>query len=318
MTPRPATPVGPLRIVGLSFRIQRFEWVIVVGATVLSVLVSALVSAWIRAAGFDRCLTDEAASLSVKCQTGVVVWLYRVAEMSMNLVPIFPVVAGLLVGGPIVARELESGTARLAWSLGPSRLRWFIHRALPAMVVVTVAGLAIGATSDALLHLVRPDVDIDQTFAGFRARGMLVAVDALVVASIALALGSIIGRAVPTLVLSLVLIGALTVAVEKVESQLLTSEAQSKTNYSFNGNDLYIASRIQNDDGRIITYDELYAIHPEFNENGYNPDQYPDVTLYIPGSRYHDVERREAAALLAIAGLFIVLAAGTVVRRRPR
>ena len=53
---------------------------------------------------------------------------------------VFPVVAGLLAGGPIVARELESGTARLAWSLGPSRLRWFVQRAVPILASVLVAG----------------------------------------------------------------------------------------------------------------------------------------------------------------------------------
>jgi len=307
-----------LRIAALTFRIQRFEWTVVVGATLLSVVVSALVAGWIRSAGFDKCLTDEAASNTLRCQTALAPWLFRIAQMSMNLVPIFPVIAGLLVGGPIVARELETGTARLAWSLAPSRLRWFIQRALPPLLMVTVAGLLIGMTADALLHLTRPDLDIEKTFDGFRGRGLLVAVEALLVASVALALGSILGRSVPTLVLSLVLIGGLTIAVDKVETQLLTNEAESTTSYNFSGGDLYIASRIQNDDGRIITYEELFALHPEFNENGYNPEQYPDVTLFIPGSRYHDVEGREALALTGIAGLFLLVAAATVVRRRPR
>ena len=32
---------------------------------------------------------------------------------------------GLFLGVPIVARELERGTVRLAWSLAPSRWRWY-------------------------------------------------------------------------------------------------------------------------------------------------------------------------------------------------
>jgi len=42
------------------------------------------------------------------------------------------------------------------------------------------------------------------------------------------------------------------------------------------------------------------------------------VTLYIPGSRYHEIEMREALALGGVAGLFAVVGAITVMRRRPR
>ena len=318
MTARTSIPVTrPLRIIGLTARIQRFEWTIVVGATVLSVVVSALIAAWIRSAGFDKCLTDDAVSQTLRCQTGIAPWLFRATRLSLAVVPIFPVVAGLLVGGPVVARELEAGTARLAWSLSPSRLRWFVHRAAPALVMVTLAGLTIGLTADALLHLGRPDLDIDRTFEGFRSRGLLVAVNSLVVASIALAIGSIIGRMVPTLILSLILIGFLMQAVDKVEAQLLANEAQTTT-FDYAKGDYYLANRIQDKDGAILTFDEFFRLHPDLGDVGYNPDEYPNVTLYIPGSRYHEVEAREAVALVAIAGLFIVLAAATTARRRPR
>jgi hypothetical protein len=42
------------------------------------------------------------------------------------------------------------------------------------------------------------------------------------------------------------------------------------------------------------------------------------VVLYIPGIRYHDIERREALVLTGIAGLFVAAAAVVVARRRPR
>jgi hypothetical protein len=307
-----------LRIATLTFRIQRFETTLVVGATLLSVLVSALVTTWIRTAGYDRCLTDEALSTTAFCQASIGPWLYRVARLSGSLVPVFPIVAGLLAGAPIVARELETGTARLAWSLGPSRLRWFVQRAGPPIVMVFSAGLLIGLTADALLHLTQPTLDIDQTFAGFRQRGVLIGVQALLVASVALAMGAILGRAVPTMVLSLILAGGVMIATDRVETQLLTSEAQVTLSYSWSGSDYYLESRFQLPDGRVVTYEQLAALHPEVNEFGFDPELYPTVTLYIPGSRYHDIERREALALTAIAGLFVALAAVTVVRRRPR
>ena len=128
----------------LSFRIQRFETTIVVGAAILSLVVSAIVIWLANSPTFALCHGDDQASLSSACQTGIFPWLNRVARLSLAIVPVFPIVAGLLAGGPIVARELENGTARLAWSLGPSRLRWFVQRAGPIilMVAAAFAGLA--------------------------------------------------------------------------------------------------------------------------------------------------------------------------------
>ena len=112
-----------LRGAFLSFRIQKFETTIIVGAAILSVAVSTLVIWLYSSPNFARCLVDDQSSFNSACQTGIFPWLSKIARLSAGLVPIFPVVAGLLAGGPIVARELETGTARLAWSLGPSRLR---------------------------------------------------------------------------------------------------------------------------------------------------------------------------------------------------
>jgi hypothetical protein len=307
-----------LRVAALSFRIQRFEATLVIGAALLSVLVSTIVITWIGTAGYDRCLTDEAASLSGFCQASIAGWLFRIARASMTIVPVFPIVAGLLIGGPIVARELESGTARLAWSMSPSRLRWFLHRAVPALALAVVAGLAIGSIADALLHVSDPNLVIDQSFAGFRQRGVLIGVQTLLIASIALAIGSILGRAVPTFVLSLVLFGGISTAIDKVETQLLTNEALVSDSFQYDGGGLYLESRIKMPTGEVLTWEQMSIQHPEIINNGYDPEVYRDVVLYIPGERYHDIERREALVLIGIAILFVAVAAVTVVRRRPR
>ena len=53
-----------------------------------------------------------------------------------------PGVLGIILGVPIVARELEMRTTALAWSLTPSRSRWLLARFLP-MLLVGVVGLGI-------------------------------------------------------------------------------------------------------------------------------------------------------------------------------
>ena len=53
----------------------------------------------------------------------------------MGLLIFLSFAAGLFLGVPVVARELERGTARLAWSLAPSRMRWYLARLLPLLVL---------------------------------------------------------------------------------------------------------------------------------------------------------------------------------------
>ena len=307
-----------LRSAILTFRIQRFETTVVVGAAVLSVVVSAIVIALWNAGGYARCATDETLQSTSFCQASIGTLLSRIARLSASIVPVFPVVAGLLVGGPIVARELESGTARLAWSLAPSRLRWFGQRVIPILAMALLAGLAIGMTADALMHLLQPSMNLDGSFVGFRGRGLLVAVEGLLVASIALAFGAILGRTVPTIVLTLVLVFAVGIAVDKVEREVLTNEAVLGDDFSFNDENLYIDSRLRMPDGAIVTWEQLNTQYPQYANGWDDTSGIQNVTLYIPGARYHDVERREAAALGGLAVLFVGLAAVAVVRRRPR
>ncbi len=304
----------------LSFRIQRFEATLVIVAAVLSVLVSTAVVWGLGAGEFGRCLGDDPAALGSVCQTGLYPWLNRVARLSLSIVPIFPLVAGLLAGGPIVARELETGTARLAWSLGPSRMRWLAQRAVPILATVAIASLAIGLTAEALTHVLRPAVDLDQSFVGFRNRGLLIAMEAILVASVALALGAILGRSGPTLLFSLILVFAIGMAVDKVERELLTNEAAvaDASTFAFDDANFVVDNRLRFPDGTILTLEAAMATHPEI-QNGWDESSgIASVVLYVPGARYHDVERREALAMLVISALFVAVAAASVLRRRPR
>jgi hypothetical protein len=52
-----------------------------------------------------------------------------------------PLFAGMFLGAPVVARELEHGTHRLVWTQGVTRLRW----ALSKISFVVAAAVAVGA-----------------------------------------------------------------------------------------------------------------------------------------------------------------------------
>jgi hypothetical protein len=56
-----------------------------------------------------------------------------------------PLVVGVFVGAPLVARELESGTFRFAWTQGRGRLRWTAGKLLLLGTAVTLLALAFAA-----------------------------------------------------------------------------------------------------------------------------------------------------------------------------
>lgn len=70
-------------------------------------------------------------------------WLYDGTWTWLRLVLLLmPVLAGMFLGAPLLAREIETGTARFAWSQGAGRIRWLIATVIP--VALILLGIAAG------------------------------------------------------------------------------------------------------------------------------------------------------------------------------
>jgi hypothetical protein len=300
----------------LTYRISRFEFVAIVVAAIASVVVSAVVVTWIRQSGYLACMTSAGGAPTVAClglfEDGQ--WFERIARASLGLVPVFPFVAGAVLGAPVVARELDRGTARLAWSLSPSRTRWLIHRLVPALVVVLAASAAVGVVAEWLTAIQAPGVDLSRSFIGFHERGLLIATSALVIASIGVLVGAVIGRPLPALIAAIVLGGLTLLAVSELHKNVMRGETISQSDDIYNESDLYLDGRFQLPDGTLATWEELVALDPSIQETG---PTYPFVSLVIPGTRYQAIEIREAAAHVGLIVVFLAGAGVVVQRRRP-
>jgi hypothetical protein len=301
----------------LTYRINRFEILAITIATVLSVVVSAAVVAWLTQSGYTTCRGDEFGNLEPRClnMSAIGEWVLKIDRVSLSLVPIFPFIAGLILGGPLVAREIDRGTARLAWSLSPSRLRWYVHRVAPVLVVLGATAMVIGVVADRLLAAMITDEDLANSFMGFHGRGVLIATGTLLIGATGIAVGAVLGRTIQTLLLSLVLGGLLLTAVSEVDQKVfMPTETVVDASNNYSDRNLYIDSRFQLPDGTLATWEQLVAIDPSVMENGPN---YPNVSLMIPGERHREIETREAIAQLGIAALMLVAGALVVLRRRP-
>ena len=67
---------------------------------------------------------------------------YPTAETVTGFLQVLPALVGVFVGGPVLARELETGTFRFAWTQGCGRLRWAVDKLALLAIAVTVAAAA--------------------------------------------------------------------------------------------------------------------------------------------------------------------------------
>jgi hypothetical protein len=311
--------------VRLTLRLNRFELLafgIGIGALVVAAFAAAAYIEGLRP-GSD-CYAI-AGALPPACEEAVRRFYEAQSTLSgLVLPPLLGVTyaAGLFLGVPIVARELERGTVRLAWSLAPSRWRWFVARAIPILVVLIVLTFAAGVAADRLFAASTPGapgVDLSRSFDGYGARGGLLASRAVFVFAVSVVVGSVVGRALPALIVAALVAWIGLFGGIKVHERILQGEAVAvPSDQDFNGGgssgDMFIDQKFVLPDGTLVGWTYFNGSDP-FDQNG-NP-LYPMVSMVIPGERYRSVETREALVLAggSLAGL--ALAAFVVSRRRP-
>jgi hypothetical protein len=246
-------------------------------------------------------------------------WGY-VALGGLVLLPIIP---GLILGIALVGKEIDRGTAVFAWSLAPSRRRWFLTRAMPIGTVIVAASLAGGFLGDWLEALRDPGVDPGGTFEHMGIRGWPVAGMALAAFGLALACGAIFGRILPALLLAIVLTGATWAAVNVGTYALLSNETVYVPGVD-GGPTGPIRWRVVDylivaPTGEILTWQQAYE---RYGDPGVltGPDaavQLGSVLAVNPGQMYPLVAAR-MALLYGVVGLAAsVLAVAEVDRRRP-
>lgn len=309
----------------LAFRLHRFE---IVGFGVLIGLLT--VAAFIVAGNLDatgygaRCdPMDSIGGNPPECERmGQAFYDMQGTQVSpvQGILMVLPFLLGALVGAPLVARDLERGTSRLAWSLAPSRLRWFVARLVPVLVVVFVLSFVAGAALDRLMAAVEPRVDISASFAGYGSRGVVLAARAAFVFAIGVAVGAVMGRMLPALIVTAIVAYVGLAGGMSVHGMILASEAVLVDDGGDGGvpGAMYFDQRIRTPDGRVMTWDELSALLP-YPEDGsdWPPAGYTYVALVVPGERYRFVEAREVAALGAGSLVALGIGAFAVRRRRP-
>jgi hypothetical protein len=311
----------------LAFAMQRFELLLLLGGSLLLV-VAGLALAWqIRVARTDELACIRAAPPPVEgSRTGPCsefqprLEILETGATFMHVGAIVtPFVLGMFLGVPIVAREVEHRTAGIAWSLSRSRRRWLVQRAAPTLVLVAVATLAVGIAGEVLTRAMPWAEGAEVGFTDYPARGPLLAVRGVAVFSIGLAVGTLVPRQLPALLLGAGFTLALFVGVTLDMDERMRREAVPLTSQEMQqgASQMVYDSAVRVDaTGELISSDDFYADHPEAMEGEWPPGFTP-LMYAVPGSRYGDFVARESAILGAVALVALGTTTVAVSRRRP-
>jgi hypothetical protein len=245
----------------------------------------------------------------------------QAVQLLQMVIGFVPYGLGLILGVPLVAREVEQRTALIAWPLAKSRVRWLAWRALPIVVVglLLVGVLAFAAEQMSQAYLPKSDLG----YLLFGTRGVPLVVRGLVAIVLGIALGALSGRLLPALLVGIGLCVALSVAFDTVRDRWLPSVELAAAESPFEGgNPMTTAVLYRLPDGTIIGNEEGEAmIEAAWEANDYqepDPATLPQEVFYgIGADRYADVVVRESLAMAVLTAVLAGAAALVVRRRRP-
>jgi hypothetical protein len=321
----------------LSFRLHR--WEVLASAAGVAILTVAMLwfTLQLRAltAGEAGCL--DPAAVVAGCEQfaqrfgDLSGWGSRLLYVSWGA----PFGMGLVLGVPLVSREIEHRTASIAWTLSRSRA-WWLARRVAFLALVLIGLLAVVAVaSDVLASALQPTLHLDRDFTWYGRRGGLIVVRGLAALGIGVTLGAFIGRLLPAMLAAAFVSVLIFTAVSLGMDRWLAADAVVQP--ALNGGLLdgsggrSMGNRIELASGELLTWTDLYRrgfINVQEDQDGRlyasvedlgHPERAVglDRMLVVPGRLYPQFVLRESAVVGGLALMLTLAAVGVVGRRRP-
>jgi hypothetical protein len=226
----------------------------------------------------------------------------------------------IVLGVPILTREIEQRTAMIAWPLAGSRLMWLVWRVLPVLVVglILIGTMAFAAEQLAQTYFPHNDIGFDR----HGSRGISLVTRSVLMLFVALLVGAVIGRLLPALLLGIALAVGLSIGLDAALPRWVESvELSQRDSIESGANPLNTGAELRGPDGMPISDMEAEAIYQavyeKYGEQA-DPALLPQTVYYgVAASRYGEVLARESAVVLGAAALAGGLAVAVVRRRRP-
>jgi hypothetical protein len=235
---------------------------------------------------------------------------HNAAEITAAILNGVPVLAGVFAGAPILARELEAGTFRFAWTQGAGRTRWTLARlALPAVAVTAAA-----AAFSQLFGWYFQPLFVDQASSFqpqyFNLTGLAFAAWTLAAFSIGALAGVLIRRVVPAMAVGMAASGGLLGATVFYLRPHYLAPLSTRPNGTAPSSSWTISQWWTGPNGQRVTNMNQIIQLIQGPHRGYS-----QWTIYQPASRYWPFQFIEGGWVLALS---LLLTAATIwmVRRR--
>jgi len=243
--------------------------------------------------------------------------LSNIGPAAIAITVALPLIAAIVLGLALTARELEQQTTVFAWSLAPSRRRWLLSRLGPLLLVVAAMCLVAGALADAIFGL-QSTVDPWRSLDGLGTRGPPVAGMGALAMGVTLFVGSLLGRQLPALLAAVALTASASALASGVTDRWLDQESLIAPSDQLSEGDRFVAMLFLTPEGEAIGWEEAER---RYGTPIYEVDTQQlgltQVFRYVPGERYPTAVARLTAIQLLVGAIGIGLALVVVQRRRP-
>jgi ABC-2 family transporter protein len=235
-----------------------------------------------------------------------------------------PVLAGVFVGAPLLAREYEQGTFRLAWTQAVTRRRWLVSKTALLGVAALLGGVALGAIAMWWRHPF-------DTFQGrmspseFDIEGLVVPAYALFALAVGIFAGALLRHLVPAMCAALgAFVGTRLLVTKFIRPHYMAPRHESAAGLapSGHGHDWVLHNTLVDAAGaRITTGREDVAILHAQHAGIPAPDYllslgWRRAVTFQPGDRFWTFQAIEAGAFVLLALALGVASVWLVQRRR--
>jgi hypothetical protein len=286
-------------------------------------------TSFMAAVGLNSCLAGHG-----QCDVLAAAFFTRFggASQVFTLLDLVPLLAGLFWGAPLIARETERGTHRMAWTQSVSRRRWLTIKII-TFTGAAVAGAAV--VSVLLAWWLRPFNQLIAVGAGgninrmaptvYDLSGIVPAASALFAFALGTAAGALIRRTLPAMAVTLGAYLAVRLPLESLRYHFITPLTARG---HFGGTapvplSAYVISNSYADaSGHPVSFTTLVTAcqHKHGGEIGVSlhclaAKGFQFGTTYQPDSRFWALQSIESGIFLAAAAALLAIAAWWTIRR---
>jgi hypothetical protein len=237
---------------------------------------------------------------------------------------LFPAAMGLVLGVPVVAREVEARTASLAWSFARTRTQWFRQRVVP-MLALLLTGLGVLAILSVVLRDVANPAGAHPRMDQIGSQGTSLLGRGLLGFGVALLVGAVLGRTLGAVLVSVVLCGFLIlVGLAGVTGVVAQRVAEwDPVTEDDDGSDTLLSFRegFTVDGGHRMSFDQVVEFfereYPNKDWDTWEPKHVQRWELRVRADQFPLLDAADTAGSLAIGGSAMLLTIPVVNRRRP-